>query len=592
MGLLSLGTPLKWEDAKKYSHHVREHGVQQFINTYHRLKDRRNDNLKWGDEVEYILTSWDHDKKTCMLSLRGEEVINILNQHKKSHPDDGFANWNPEYAKYMIEGIPSTPYGHSAKELLSVEQNMKRRRKLAERFLNSNELLISLTSFPILGTLDTSTPFVDPYYPPNGPTAMSKFVPDQLITSHPRFSTLTANIRTRRGSKVFISSPIFQDINTLPDPSGEALPGHIHMDAMVFGMGCCCLQITFQACSIHESRRLYDQLAPLAPIAMALTAASPIHRGYLLDTDCRWNIIADSVDDRNVEERTRIHKSRYGSIDCYIGDDSAQYRDEYNDIPIAHDLALYQSLINNDIDHLLALHISHLFIRDPLAIYTELLDQDDTQSTDHFENINSTNWQSLRFKPPPPNSSIGWRVEFRSMEVQLTDFENAAFCIFIVLITRAILSFNLNFYIPISKVDENMKNAQKRDAILSEKFYFRKNIFASNSMHDLGFMTMDELINGSNGSFPGLIPIILSYLDTLHLDIETRYSLSRYLQLIQKRASGELPTMASWLRSQVRNHPKYKQDSIVSNDIHYDIMCKCRDIMNSDSIHKPLLGGL
>ena len=68
------------------------------------------------------------------------------------------------------------------------------------------------------------------------------------------------------------------------------------------------------------------------------------------------------------------------------------------------------------------------------------------------QNIQSTNWQTLRFKPPPPNSPIGWRVEFRSMEVQLTDFENAAFAVFIVLMSRAILSFNLNFYVPISKV--------------------------------------------------------------------------------------------------------------------------------------------
>jgi glutamate--cysteine ligase catalytic subunit len=47
---------------------------------------------------------------------------------------------------------------------------------------------------------------------------------------------------------------------------------------------------------------------------------------------------------------------------------------------------------------------------------------------------------------------MGWRVEFRSMEVQFTDFENAAFSIFIILLSRAILTFGLNFYIPISKV--------------------------------------------------------------------------------------------------------------------------------------------
>lgn len=34
----------------------------------------------------------------------------------------------------------------------------------------------------------------------------------------------------------------------------------------------------------------------------------------------------------------------------------------------------------------------------------------------------------------------------------MTDFENAAFSIFVVLLSRAILAFNLNFYLPISKV--------------------------------------------------------------------------------------------------------------------------------------------
>jgi glutamate--cysteine ligase catalytic subunit len=125
------------------------------------------------------------------------------------------------------------------------------------------------------------------------------------------------------------------------------------------------------------------------------------------------------------------------------------------------------------VDDALAQHVAHMFIRDPLVVFSERIDQDDEQSMDHFEvrfhppchvelvaestpciyqNIQSTNWQTIRFKPPPPASPIGWRVEFRSMEVQLTDFENAAFSIFIVLLTRAILSFDLNFYMPISKV--------------------------------------------------------------------------------------------------------------------------------------------
>lgn len=37
------------------------------------------------------------------------------------------------------------------------------------------------------------------------------------------------------------------------------------------------------------------------------------------------------------------------------------------------------------LDDLLSKHISHLFIRDPIVIFSELIDIDDNTSTDHFE---------------------------------------------------------------------------------------------------------------------------------------------------------------------------------------------------------------
>ena len=36
---------------------------------------------------------------------------------------------------------------------------------------------------------------------------------------------------------------------------------------------------------------------------MALSAGTPILRGYLSDLDCRWCVIAGAVDDRTPEER-------------------------------------------------------------------------------------------------------------------------------------------------------------------------------------------------------------------------------------------------------------------------------------------------
>ena len=99
-------------------------------------------------------------------------------------------------------------------------------------------------------------------------------------------------------------------------------------------------------------------------------------------------------------------------------------------------------------------HISHLLIRDPLVIFSEKIDLNDEEDSDHFENLQSTNWHNMRFKPPPPNTSIGWRVEFRPMELQTTEFENAAFTVFIVLLSRVILSYGLDFLIPISMLGE------------------------------------------------------------------------------------------------------------------------------------------
>lgn len=227
--------------------------------------------------------------------------------------------------------------------------------------------------------------------------------------------------------QVAINVPVYRDVNTpegyldnfteLGDSDGSskaaAEPGHIYMDAMGFGMGLSCLQVTFQACNIAEAENLYDQLAPLCPILLALTAASPMFRGYLADVDCRWDIISASVDCRTRQERSSggIAKSRYDSISSYISDCSEKYN--YNDIPLVCDEKVYRMLKDNGIKDAMAKHIAHLFIRDTVSLFSEKVHQNDDIDTDHFENIQSTNWQTMRFKPPPPNSQIGWRVEFR-----------------------------------------------------------------------------------------------------------------------------------------------------------------------------------
>ncbi|PWN53196.1 GCS-domain-containing protein [Violaceomyces palustris] len=530
MGLLSLGTPLDWPQARPLASHVREHGITQFLHLWNKIKDRRGDKLLWGDEIEYMVITLDDQQRSAKLSLRQEEILKVLSQSSSEHADHDPdrhhpdlaghpPTFHPEFGRFMLESTPGSPYGASPNELKRVEGNMRLRRKIARSHLRPDELPITLTSFPRLGVNDA--PFTEPHFEPRGEASRSMFLPDQIINPHARFPTLAANIRKRRGSKVAINVPIFKDERTpspFIDPSvpwdrdlfpedgeakaGAALQDHIYMDAMGFGMGCCCLQVTFQACSVQEARTVYDQLTPVAPIMLALTAASPAYRGYLSDVDCRWNVISGAVDDRTPEERgekpldlaghtpsggldhasRRVPKSRYDSVDSYLSLDPAN-RKEYNDNPLPVNEAIRERLMSEGVDKVLADHLSHLFIRDPIVIFSEMIDQDDESSTDHFENIQSTNWQTMRFKPPPPGGAIGWRVEFRSMEVQITDFENAAFSVFIVLLTRAILSFGLNFYMPISKVDENMKRAQERDSVGRQKFHFRKEVFRKRNRH-------------------------------------------------------------------------------------------------------------
>lgn len=121
-----------------------------------------------------------------------------------------------------------------------------------------------------------------------------------------------------------------------------------------------------------------------------MSAASPIYRGFLTDVDCRWNVISASVDCRTPEERGLvplknnkfvINKSRYDSIDSYL----SPHGDKYNDVPLIYDPEIYNKLRDNDIDHLLAQHIAHLFIRDTVSLFSEKVYQDDEKDTDHFE---------------------------------------------------------------------------------------------------------------------------------------------------------------------------------------------------------------
>ena len=83
MGFLLNLTALPWEESLPYLQYIREHGILQFIHTYMRMKDRKNDVLLWGDEVEYHLVRLNQETRKASIVLKAIEVISALEKGEK-----------------------------------------------------------------------------------------------------------------------------------------------------------------------------------------------------------------------------------------------------------------------------------------------------------------------------------------------------------------------------------------------------------------------------------------------------------------------------------------------------------------------------
>ena len=66
--------------------------------------------------------------------------------------------------------------------------------------------------------------------------------------------------------------------------------------------------------------------------------------------------------------------------------------------------------------------------------------------------------------------------------------------------------------------------------------------------------------------------LVYAYLDTLDMDKEQSERINAYLEFVKRRADGSLTTTATWIRNFVRSHPAYEFDSVVSQEINYDLL--------------------
>ncbi|KAJ5288065.1 Glutamate-cysteine ligase catalytic subunit [Penicillium angulare] len=323
-----------------------------------------------------------------------------------------------------------------------------------------------------------------------------------------------------------------------------------------------------------------------------MTAATPVWKGHLVDSNCRWQRYGDLVDDRSLDEKGSI-PPRWTWEQSYISTEQPSGLKSHQLLhSIDDDVREY--LIEGGMDGFLADHFASILTRDPLLLTEADLKDSDPPETRLFETLYGCVWHPVRFKPPTGDRGPGWRVEFRPMEAQLTDFENAAFAIFAYFVSRAITVLRLKFYIPVEKLSDAWATGQDRGAVIGGRFWFRKTGWLSDSdkinpdiirmlsQHGYHYtskesyaqMTVDEVVNGEGtiNGFPGLLLMLRCYFEYVGVPMEEQEQIARYLNLIRDRARGRNPTPATWIREFIGNHKDYAEDSYISEKVCYDMM--------------------
>ena len=318
----------------------------------------------------------------------------------------------------------------------------------------------------------------------------------------------------------------------------------------------------------------------------------------------------------------------------YISD-STRCSDIYNDKPYTINKSFKKKLVKilnangmKDIakDYRLLNHFAYLFIREHPVIFQIDLDsffaenpkdkllssdklednQKFLQNTNIFEAVQSTNWNNVRFKPSNDlKGSNSWLVEFRPMDLPITNREKSYLIFFVTLLHRIITDPKIytNFYIPVSKADKNFLRCVERGAVTQEKFFFRRNFFGPeaddkkympksrdlNDIHkkrelflkeELVELTLQELFEGGENrqSFKGLLEKFIE-INQAQLEEESTKSGENIIfniwdtyHFLVKRAKGELLTNAKLIRNFIQEHPKYNHDSIVEGVLADDLI--------------------
>ena len=317
------------------------------------------------------------------------------------------------------------------------------------------------------------------------------------------------------------------------------------LDDHIHAAGVCGLQVTISASDYKKACWINDQLIPLGPLMLALTAATPAVNGKMIDSDTRWYVHGELTDDRNAQQRNdeRGIPPRISTATHYLQNDAM------NDRNIHAPAQFVESLIKAGLENAAAEYFAHVLTRNAL------LDTTGKESDDALRGHLTTFCPHVRIKIP--EDKIPWRVEFRPMECQPSDFENAAFAVSLVMIQQAVLS-KIDIQIPMTTIEENMKKANMKNAVLEQEFWF----FAKG--HFEGLATLDGIFNGIDNRWPGFIPLTKSWINNKQQQQSSKQTgtdtlpppaevITHYLNFVSARASGAASTPARWIRTLIES---------------------------------------
>jgi glutamate--cysteine ligase catalytic subunit len=147
-----------------------------------------------------------------------------------------------------------------------------------------------------------------------------------------------------------------------------------------------------------------------------------------------------------------------------------------------------------------------------------------------------------------------------------------------------------------------MHRCQNRDAVRSGRFHFRA-VIGSSGTEQPGFadvfsdkVSINDIINGPTDAlpslvqFPGFIPLIRRYLAEKNVAAAHFERIMTYVEFVGRRASGECMTVARWIREFIDNHPAYLHDSIVNDEVTYDLCKAAQDIVEKKNVPCELFG--